>query len=94
MSELASEPASTVSGQRVALVTGAAKGIGRAIAAAFAESGANVMITSRRADALTSVAGELEEAGDLPALARLCRALLAASESWQAEPLPAYPAFR
>ncbi len=47
---------------KTALVTGASRGIGRAIAASFAEAGANVMITSRRADALAATAAELEEA--------------------------------
>jgi len=58
---------------KVALVTGASKGIGRAIAAAFAEAGAQVMISSRKQDALddarATMAGEVESfaanAGDL-----------------------------
>lgn len=39
---------------RVALVTGASRGIGLAIAQAFAAAGARVMISSRKADALTA----------------------------------------
>jgi NAD(P)-dependent dehydrogenase (short-subunit alcohol dehydrogenase family) len=49
--------------RKVALVTGASKGIGRAIASAFAASGAKVMISSRKQDALdqaaTTMAGEV-----------------------------------
>jgi hypothetical protein len=41
-----------------------------------------------------ALAAELDVAGDLPAVAELCRSLLAATASWQAEPLPLYPAFR
>jgi len=44
---------------KVALVTGASKGIGRAIAGCLAASGAKVMISSRKADALARTAGEL-----------------------------------
>ena len=43
---------------RTALVTGASRGIGLAVAARFAEAGANVMLTSRKADDLEqAVAG-------------------------------------
>ena len=41
---------------KVALVTGASKGIGRAIAATFAASGARVMLSSRKQDALDEAA--------------------------------------
>ncbi len=45
-----------------AVVTGASRGIGRAIAATFVEAGARVMIVSRRAEVLAEVAAELEKA--------------------------------
>lgn len=44
---------------KVALVTGASRGIGRAIATEFAASGATVMISSRKADALTAAAASM-----------------------------------
>ena len=40
------------------------------------------------------LAGELASAGELPAVTELMRALLAATEGWQAAELPLYPAFR
>jgi NAD(P)-dependent dehydrogenase (short-subunit alcohol dehydrogenase family) len=44
---------------KVALITGASKGIGKAIAAAYAASGAAVMISSRKADALEAAAKDM-----------------------------------
>jgi NAD(P)-dependent dehydrogenase (short-subunit alcohol dehydrogenase family) len=44
---------------RIALVTGASRGIGLAIAAAYAAAGARVMLSSRKQDALDAVAAEL-----------------------------------
>ena len=44
---------------KAALVTGGSRGIGKAIAAAFVESGAAVMITSRKAEACEQAAAEL-----------------------------------
>ena len=45
---------------KVALVTGASRGIGRAIASAYAAAGASVMISSRKQDALEAAAAEME----------------------------------
>jgi NAD(P)-dependent dehydrogenase (short-subunit alcohol dehydrogenase family) len=44
---------------RVALVTGASRGIGLAVAATFAAAGAKVMLSSRKQDALDAAAAEL-----------------------------------
>jgi NAD(P)-dependent dehydrogenase (short-subunit alcohol dehydrogenase family) len=44
---------------KVALVTGGSRGIGKAIAHAFAEAGAQVMITSRKAESCEQTAREL-----------------------------------
>ena len=48
---------------RVAVITGAGKGIGAAIAAAFAEAGADVALTSRTAADLESVAEQVRAYG-------------------------------
>ncbi|GHJ48759.1 3-ketoacyl-ACP reductase [Catellatospora sp. TT07R-123] len=47
---------------RTALVTGASRGIGKGIATALAAEGANVVLVSRRQEALDAVAAELAEA--------------------------------
>jgi NAD(P)-dependent dehydrogenase (short-subunit alcohol dehydrogenase family) len=44
---------------RTALITGGSRGIGKAIAAAFVEAGAQVMITSRKAEACEEAAAEI-----------------------------------
>lgn len=67
---------------RVAIITGGSRGIGKAIAGAFATAGAKVVIASRKADACEAVATEIQQAGgealavpthlgDLEALERL-----------------------
>ena len=48
---------------KTALITGGSRGIGLAMAARFAESGANVMITSRKADDLAEAAAGLIAGG-------------------------------
>ena len=44
---------------KVALVSGASKGIGKAIAATLAASGAKVMLNSRKQDQLEAAAAEM-----------------------------------
>ncbi|WP_460307195.1 SDR family NAD(P)-dependent oxidoreductase [Actinocorallia aurea] len=50
-------------GGKTALVTGASRGIGRAVAVAFAEAGADVALAARDVDALKKVAEEVEGRG-------------------------------
>ncbi len=62
---------------KVALVTGASRGIGKAIADSYVKAGARVMLTSRKEDALRAAANEMggdteifaANAGDLDAAA-------------------------
>lgn len=54
--------------QQVALVTGASRGIGRAIAERFARDGFSVVAVSTRQEASEKVAAELSEAHDVPCL--------------------------
>ena len=49
---------------KVVMITGASRGLGRALALAFSREGANLVITSRNEDALKPVAEEVEGAGD------------------------------
>jgi NAD(P)-dependent dehydrogenase (short-subunit alcohol dehydrogenase family) len=48
---------------KVVVVTGASKGLGRAMALGFAQAGADVVVASRRLDACELVAEEIREAG-------------------------------
>src|SRR5206468_1207403 len=57
---------------KTAVITGASRGIGKAIAAAFASEGANVVLASRRQESLDAVAAEL--AGKYPEVGVLARA--------------------
>jgi len=53
---------------KVAIVSGASRGIGEAIALAFADAGASVVVSSRKLDGVQSVAAKITERGR-PALA-------------------------
>jgi len=48
---------------KVALITGASRGIGKAIAMAYAAAGAHVMLSSRKQESLEQVAAEIALAG-------------------------------
>jgi NAD(P)-dependent dehydrogenase (short-subunit alcohol dehydrogenase family) len=57
---------------RVAVVTGASRGLGRAMAMAFAQAGADVVVSSRRLDACETVAAEIRAATGRRAVPRAC----------------------
>lgn len=73
---------------KVAFVTGAGAGIGRAIALAWAERGGSVAVTDRSEDDARRVAGEVENAGgtarafrlDVTRLDEICGTVAAAAE--------------
>src|SRR5204863_8917187 len=48
---------------KVAVITGASRGIGRALALAFAGAGARVVVSSRKQEAVDAVAEEIRHAG-------------------------------
>ncbi len=48
---------------KVALVTGGSRGLGRSMALAFADAGADVVVTSRKLDACQAVAADVEARG-------------------------------
>ena len=63
---------------RVALITGSSRGLGRAMAIKFAESGAHVCIVGRREDQLKATAAEVNDAGT----GKVCAV---SADMWQAK---------
>lgn len=63
---------------RVALITGSSRGLGRAMAIKFAESGAHVCIVGRRQDMLDATAAEVDAAGS----GKVCAV---SADMWQPE---------
>ena len=59
---MANKPAGKLSG-KIALVTGASRGIGRAVSLAYAKEGAKVFLSARREAELERAAGEIRAAG-------------------------------
>ena len=57
---------------KTAFVTGGSKGLGKAMARAFAEHGADVFINSRHEDELRSAIQEITEGTSVPRRVRRC----------------------
>ena len=62
---------------KVALVTGASRGIGKAIAKACADAGASVMLSSRKQDSLEAAAANTDDAALIAVAAEGVESVLA-----------------
>jgi len=65
------DPLFSVAGQ-VVLVSGASRGIGKAIAQGFAERGAKVIVTGREQATVEATAGELSQGAEHPVVPMVC----------------------
>lgn len=65
------DPLFSVAGQ-VVLVSGASRGIGKAIAQGFAERGAKVIVTGRELATVEATAGELSQGAEHPVVPMVC----------------------
>ena len=95
----ASDPGHWLAG-RVAMVTGASRGIGAATAQALARAGAHVVLAARDRDALASVASSIRAAGgqatavptDVSKADDVERLFAAAAQAGRSTPWSAQPA--
>jgi NAD(P)-dependent dehydrogenase (short-subunit alcohol dehydrogenase family) len=72
----------------VVLITGALTGIGRAAAVAFAQKGANVVVTGRRDQAGKELAEELRASARKPSSSTPTSATRTTSAPWSTRPSP------
>jgi NAD(P)-dependent dehydrogenase (short-subunit alcohol dehydrogenase family) len=72
--------------ERVAIVTGATKGLGRSMAEGLAGAGASIVVVSRDQDACSRVADEIIASTGQPALGVGCGTGSAGSTSWSTTP--------
>src|SRR5436190_1389083 len=68
---------------RVALVTGSSRGIGEATAKLFAEQGAHVILSSRKAEELEKVKAKIEAAGGKAAVINMTESFAKECAPWK-----------
>jgi NAD(P)-dependent dehydrogenase (short-subunit alcohol dehydrogenase family) len=76
---------------RIALITGASRGLGRAVAEAFAREGAHVLLLARSRKALEQVDDRIRQGGDKATLASLPSSIFLPSIGSAASPSTSPP---